>query len=319
MPRDNTAPTPAMMSATQKTLSRAVSCAGEGVHTSQMVTLTLHPAPAGHGIVFERTDVAAPNNQIRALWDNVHVSPLCTQIRNASGTEVRTIEHLMAALYSSGIDNVLVTLDGAEVPILDGSAQPFFDMIAQAGVTSLGNPRRFIKILKKVEVSHKDATASLEPADAPSFAISVAYPQHKIGEQQHALDFDDASFSEIASARTFGFETELEYLRTKGLTLGGSLENAILINRDGGVVNPEGYRYENELARHKLLDAIGDLSLAGVVIIGHFNGNRSGHALNNALLHAVFADATAWIEIDDVESTPLNLPAALAAGTAYSG
>lgn len=318
MPRDVSMPTPPMMSATQKTLARDISCVGEGVHTGQIVTLTLHPAPANHGIVFERLDVDGQHNKIPALWDNVHISPLCTQIRNAANVEVRTIEHLMSALYASGIDNVLVTLDGPEVPILDGSAAPFFDMIRDAGTITLGQGRRFIKILKKITVTHGDASATIEPAEAPSFAIRVAYPQHKVGEQVHALDFEETQFGDIADARTFGFESDLEILRAKGLTLGGSLDNAILIDRDGEVVNPEGYRYTNELARHKLLDAVGDLSLAGGVLVGRFTGDRSGHALNNNLLRAVFADASAWIEIEDIESTPISLHGTGLSDTLYS-
>lgn len=284
------------MSLSQKTLARAASCAGEGVHGGQMVTLTLRPASANTGIVFERTDIDAPHNRIAATWNHVRVSPLCTQIENTHGVFVRTIEHLMAALHASGIDNVRVTLDGPEVPILDGSAAPFFELIQEAGVVELNAPRRFIKVLKRVEVRHGDAVAVLEPSVAPQFSISVAYPQHKVGEQSYAIDFEDRDFSDIADARTFGFEKDLQALRAKGLTLGGSLENAILINEQGGVVNPEGYRYADELARHKLLDAVGDLSTAGAVIVGRFSGVRSGHALNNALLQALFADASAYVE-----------------------
>jgi UDP-3-O-[3-hydroxymyristoyl] N-acetylglucosamine deacetylase len=306
-----------MMSSCQKTLSRDAACVGEGVHTGQVVTLTLHPAPADHGIVFERLDVPAPHNRIRALWENVKVSPLCTQITNAQGIEVRTIEHLMAALHASGVDNALITVDGPEVPILDGSAASFFELVLDAGIRTLQAPRRFIKIMKRVEVRHGDAVAVLEPAESPTYAISVAYPQHKISEQIHSLDFDETGFSDVAAARTFGFESDIEALRAKGLTLGGSLDNAIVIDREGDIVNPEGYRFENELARHKLLDAIGDLSLAGAVIIGHFKGERSGHALNNALLRALFADATASVDISG-ESHMGSTPAETASSQPYS-
>lgn len=296
LPRDHVETLPPMMSVCQKTLARSVSCMGEGVHGGQVVTLTLRPAPANNGIVFERLDIGAPHNRIPALWNHVRVSPLCTQIENAHGVFVRTIEHLMAALHASGIDNARITLNGPEVPILDGSAAPFFDLIQEAGTVEMNAPRRFIKVLKRIEVRHGDALAALEPDDAPQFSISVAYPQHKVGEQHYAIDFEDRDFSDIADARTFGFEKDLQALRAKGLTLGGSLDNAILIDEQGGIINPDGYRYADELARHKLLDAVGDLSTAGAVIIGRFNGVRSGHALNNALLQALFADASAYVD-----------------------
>ncbi len=296
------------MSSRQRTLAREISCVGEGVHTGQIVTLTLHPTKENHGIVFQRLDIDSAHARIPANWDMVRASPLCTRLVNEGGVDVYTIEHLMAALYASGIDNVLVTIDGPEVPILDGSAAPFFEMIMEAGIAELEAARRFIKVLKRIEVTHNGATAVLEPADAPAFGIEVAYPQHQVGSQSYALDLEESDFAEVASARTFGFEADLEMLRAKGLTLGGSLDNAILINRSGEIVNPEGYRFENELARHKLLDAIGDLSLAGAVIIGRFTGSRSGHTLNNALLRALFADATATVEI-----TGDSLPPAMAA------
>lgn len=297
MPRDFEPSPSSLLSHAQKTLAQPASCSGTGTHGGQHVTLTLYPAPTDTGIVFERSDLPA-HNVIPALWDKVQVTPLCTQIVNGHGAEVRTIEHLMAALYASGIDNACVVLDGPEVPLMDGASGFFMALINDAGTVSAKAPRRFLKITRAIEVCRGEAFARLEPAATPSFDITVAFPQHKVGKQSFAFDFGEQDFAEeVAGARTFGFETDIEALRRKGLTLGCSLENAILIDAAGHIANPHGYRFENELARHKLLDAIGDLSLAGAVILGRFVGNRSGHALNNALLQALFADKSAYMEM----------------------
>jgi UDP-3-O-[3-hydroxymyristoyl] N-acetylglucosamine deacetylase len=264
-----------------------------GVHNGKNVTLTLSPAPAHHGIVFERLDVSE-HNSVPALWNHVQVTPLCTQIINAHGVVVRTIEHLMAALYASGIDNARIRLTGDEVPILDGSSTAFLKLIREAGSAPLSAPRRFLKIKKQVEVRDRQSFARFTPASTPSFAITVAYPQHQVLPQSHAFDFETGDFErDVASARTFGFKRDIEALRAHGLTLGGSLDNALLLD-EGKVLNQEGTRFDNELARHKLLDAMGDLSLAGAVLRGHFEGHLSGHTLNNALLKALFHDTSAW-------------------------
>lgn len=297
-----------VLSATQKTLAQPLSCEGEGVHNGKSVRVTINPAPANTGIIFERTDVKDKNNKIPALWNGVRVTPLCTQILNADGIEVRTIEHLMAALFASGIDNAHITIGGAEVPIMDGSSLPFLHLIASVGVVDCdtrngSNKREFIKIIKPVEAKHGDAYARLLPALSPRYSVTVAYPQHNVGEQHASFDFEDGHFiKDIASARTFGFKTDLEYLHAKGLALGGNFSNAILINDQGKIMNPSGYRAPNELARHKLLDAIGDMALAGGIILGHMDSNRSGHTLNNALLRALFADASAYRMVEADES-----------------
>ncbi|MBI3418537.1 MAG: UDP-3-O-[3-hydroxymyristoyl] N-acetylglucosamine deacetylase [Proteobacteria bacterium] len=281
MPRDFEPLPASLLSHAQKTLARAVSCSGSGTHGGQYVSLVLQPAPADSGIVFERSDLSR-HNLIPALWNLVQVTPLCTQIVNAQGAEVRTIEHIMAALYASGIDNARIVLDGPEVPLMDGASAFFMNLIEEAGIRSVKAPRRFLKITRPIEVRRGDAFARLEPASTASFHITIAYPQHQVGEQSFAFDFGEQDFAEeVAGARTFGFEPDIEALRRKGLTLGCTMDNAILINAQGQVANPEGYRFPNELARHKLLDAIGDLSLAGAVVLGRFTGNRSGHALND--------------------------------------
>jgi UDP-3-O-[3-hydroxymyristoyl] N-acetylglucosamine deacetylase len=305
MPRDPILMPISLLSPMQKTFARPVSCSGLGAHGGESVNLTLHPAAADTGIVFERTDLEAPANVIPALWDKVQITPLCTRIVNSHGTEIRTIEHLIAALYASGIDNARITLDAGEVPLMDGASGFFMGLIAEAGVAVSNTPRRFLKITKPVEVRQGEAFARLEPAATPVFDITVAYPQHKVGPQNHVFDFEEQDFAdELASARTFGFESDIEALRRKGLTLGCSLDNAILIGSTGEIVNPEGYRFENELARHKLLDAVGDVALAGAVILGRFTGSRSGHAMNNDLLRALFADKSAFMEVHAAAKTP---------------
>jgi UDP-3-O-[3-hydroxymyristoyl] N-acetylglucosamine deacetylase len=313
MPRDPVSMPASLLSPVQKTFARSVSCAGLGAHGGESVNLTLHPAPADTGIIFERTDLQGPAAIIPALWDKVQITPLCTRIVNAHGTEIRTIEHLIAALYASGIDNARITLDAGEVPLMDGASGFFMGLIAEAGVASCNAPRRFLKIIKPVEVRQGEAFARIEPASTPVFHITVAYPQHKIGPQSHVFDFEDQDFTEeLATARTFGFESDIEALRRKGLTLGCSLDNAILIGSTGQIVNPEGYRFENELARHKLLDAIGDMALAGSVILGRFTGNRSGHAMNNDLLRALFADKATFVEVQSTPATSAKSPRAAA-------
>ena len=297
-----------VLSNIQKTLAAPISCEGEGVHNGKSVRLTINPAPANYGILFERTDITDKNKIIPALWNGVKVTPLCTQILNSDGIEVRTIEHLMAALFASGVDNAHITIGSAEVPIMDGSALPFLHLIASVGIkdcliNNMGAPREFIKILKPVEAKHGDAYARLVPCATPRFSVTVAYPQHNVGEQSSSFDFEDGHFiHDVASARTFGFKTDLEYLHAKGLALGGNFSNAILINEQGKIMNPGGYRSPNELARHKLLDAVGDVALAGGIILGHMESSRSGHTLNNALLRALFADPSAYVKVERSES-----------------
>jgi UDP-3-O-[3-hydroxymyristoyl] N-acetylglucosamine deacetylase len=189
---------------------------------------------------------------------------------------------------------------------MDGCSAFYMNLLDEAGVTTCKTPRRFLKITRPIEVRQGEAFARLEPAESASFDLTVAYTQHKVGPQRCFFDFAENDFTEeLSAARTFGFEPDIEALRKKGLTLGCSLDNAILIDAEGRVVNPEGYRFDNELARHKLLDAIGDLSLAGAVILGRFSGNRSGHAMNNALLRALFADTSAFVEVRAAAGTLL--------------
>jgi len=273
---------------TQITIKRAVNASGVGLHSGKKVTLTLHPAAVDHGIVFQRLDLeGAP--KIHALWDRATESQLCTMIAE-NDVSVATIEHLMAALRAASIDNVLVTLDGPEVPIMDGSAEPFAFLLSCAGIQEQKAPKKYLRILKTVTVSDGDKSASFEPGDVPAYEFEVDFDHPVIGHQERRLTLVNGNFlTQVSRARTFGFAHEVEYMRSKGLAQGGSLDNAIVLDREK-VLNENGLRFSDEFVRHKILDAVGDLYLAGVPILGLYKGVKAGHALNNKLLRAVFAD-----------------------------
>ncbi|MEM7441857.1 MAG: UDP-3-O-acyl-N-acetylglucosamine deacetylase [Pseudomonadota bacterium] len=279
----------------QRTLKSSIHCSGVGVHSGRRTTLTLRPAESGTGITFVRTDVPAHRAVVQARWDRVCDTKLCTVVSNEHGTTVGTIEHLMAALAGSGIDNALIELDGPEVPVMDGSAEPFMFLIECAGQVDEDTPRRAIRVLRPVTVMNDDgASATLSPALGFSINCEIAFASKAIGRQHFSLtpahdDFRD----EIARARTFGFLHEVEQLRAAGLARGGSLENTVVVSGDS-VLNEDGLRYKDEFVRHKTLDAMGDLALAGAPILGRFDGVKSGHRLNNQVLHALFADDNAW-------------------------
>jgi len=256
--------------------------------------MTLKPAAAGTGIVFYRLDVAPENAEIPARYDTVTELVMCTTVANAAGVKVATIEHLMAAFSGSGIDNAIVELDGPEVPVMDGSAAPFIFLIECADTIEQAAPRQYIKILKEVAVCEGDAEAVLSPGDNISIAFEIAFKNKRIGRQNCSFNMRNGTFkNELSRARTFGFLSELEQLKSMGLAKGGSLDNAIVLNGED-ILNEEGLRYQDEFVRHKALDAVGDLYLAGAPIIGQFHGYRSGHALNNKLLHTFLSDENAW-------------------------
>lgn len=283
----------------QHTISQDASIRGIGLHSGAAVTLTLRPAPAGHGVVFVRADITGSDNKILALWNRVVDTRLCTVIGNTAGATVGTIEHLMAALRGCGIDNVIAELDGPEVPVMDGSAAPFVEMIDRAGLTAQNVPRRAIKILQEIVVQEGDKTVRLSPGVGFAFAGSIDFSHPAIGRQSGEIHLVNGNFRhDLADARTFGFLHEVEALRAAGLARGGSLDNAIVLDQSS-VINPEGLRRTDEFVRHKLLDAIGDLYLAGAPIIGTYEGDKAGHALNNRVLHALFAapEAWTWVEI----------------------
>ena len=277
----------------QHTLAGPAVFAGVGLHTGQRVRAAILPAPADSGIVFLRTDVQG-DGRIEARAGNVSSTRLSTVIRNASGATVSTVEHLMAALYGLGIDNVLIELDGPEAPILDGSAEPFVSLIDRAGRRRQEALRQAIEILDPVEVLEGDKRAALVPARGFELSVEIDFASAAIGRQRLDIAVDETSFrAELAGSRTFGFLHEVEALRSAGLARGGALENAIVIDGDR-VVNPEGLNRPDEFVRHKAVDAIGDLATLGRPLIGRYEGRCAGHALNNALARALLASPHAY-------------------------
>jgi UDP-3-O-[3-hydroxymyristoyl] N-acetylglucosamine deacetylase len=280
-----------MTTASQQTLKTRIGCRGIGLHSGRKVTLTFLPAPPNTGIVFRRTDAGA---DILASWTNTIESPRCTVLSNGEGITIGTVEHLMAALAGAEIDNAIIELDGPEVPIMDGSAAPFLFLIECAGVFEQDAPRRAIKVLKPVSVVDDRAEAALLPDHSFSMSFEIDFDNPLISRQDVCMVFDSATFkSELSRARTFGLIDEVDRLRAAGLGRGGSLENVVIVSGNH-VLNTGGLRYADEFVRHKLVDAFGDLYLAGGPIIGSFRGLRSGHAQNRRLLAALFADSEAW-------------------------
>ena len=281
----------------QNTLRRSINCVGITLHGGDKVGLTLRPAEANTGVVFRRIDIPE-SKEIRATWENVTDTRMCTTIANGDGVTVSTIEHLMSALAGSGIDNVYVDIDGHEVPVMDGSAQPFVFLIECAGVLEQDAHRRIIKILKPVRVDAEDKMAELVPSDTFSVSFEIDFDNEVVANQTISVNLVNGNYKkEVARARTFGFMHEIEKLQAAGLGLGGSLDNAVIVAGDK-VLNEDGLRYNDEFVRHKVLDAVGDLYTAGSLICGSYKGVRSGHALTNKLLQALFADESAWCYIN---------------------
>jgi UDP-3-O-[3-hydroxymyristoyl] N-acetylglucosamine deacetylase len=278
----------------QRTLKNVISATGVGLHTGQKVTLTLRPASADTGIVFRRVDLPQPVT-IKADPFQVTDTRMCSALE-ADGVKVNTVEHLMSALAGLGIDNVYIDLTASEVPIMDGSASPFVFLVQSAGMEEQNAPKRFIRVKKTIRIEDGDKWVKLEPYNGFRVTLSIDF-KHPVFEHSGkavTVDFADTSFiKEISRARTFGFMHEVEYLRNNGLALGGSLDNAIVMD-EFRVLNTDGLRYDDEFVKHKALDAIGDLYLLGHPLIGAFTGHKSGHALNNQLLRGLLADQTAW-------------------------
>lgn len=282
----------------QRTVKNKVGCFGVGLHTGMRVDLALLPAEEDFGIVFKRVDILDKNPLIKASYDNVSNTLLGTTLRNEDGVHVATIEHLMAALWGCGIDNCIVEINGPEVPIMDGSSEPFVFLIECAGVQEQKKTRKVIEVLKEVSVYENKGKDSgyitVSPSESFSVNLHIDFGESVIASQSCEFDLRNVSFkSDICRARTFGFEHEVETMRQNGLARGGSLENAIVIGKEG-VLNKEGLRYGDEFARHKVLDCIGDIYLAGAYLQGSLKGFKSGHALNNQLLRKFFADKDAW-------------------------
>lgn len=267
---------------------------GVGLHGGQSVTMQILPAPAGQGVVFRRTDLPAGTGDIAARWDNVVDTRLCTRLGNAHGASVGTVEHVMAALAGCGIGDALVLLNGPEAPIMDGSSAPFVEGLLRAGLADTGQPARGVRILAPVAVEEEGKRAALLPAGGFGMRFSIDFDDPAIGAATRELRLTgDAFVTELADCRTFGHLSEVEQLRAHGLGRGGSLQNAIVVDR-GRILNPEGLRRPDEFVRHKMLDAVGDLALAGAPIIGRFEAHRGGHEMTNRLLHALFARPDAW-------------------------
>lgn len=274
------------------TLAAAVSFEGVGVHSGASARAVVRPAAPGEGISFRRVDLAGEPS-VAAIWRSVGPLVLCTTLRE-KGAEVSTVEHLMAALAGIGVDDAWVEIDGREVPILDGSAAPFAMAMGAVGLRVSRMPLRSIRVLRPVEVSEGQASARLEPHARFALDYELDYSHPAIGRQRFTYEVSAASFlRELAPARTFGLEAEVGHLRAIGLARGGSLENVVVVGASG-VLNAGGLRFPDEFARHKALDAIGDLALAGAPILGRFVGRRSGHALNAALVKALMHDRSAW-------------------------
>lgn len=256
--------------------------------------LVLKPAAPGTGIVFERTDLDTAENRVEAKAANVTTVRLGTTIANEAGVSVATVEHLMAALAALGVDDALIEIDGPEVPIVDGSSAPFVDLIAQVGLKASAMPRRAIRVLKTVSAEFQGRTATFMPSLRPVIDVEIDFPHPSVGRQRYAFDISAETFTgEVASARTFGFKRDVEALRAAGLARGGSMDNAVVLD-ESGILNEEGLRFADEFARHKALDALGDLALAGAPVLGRYQASQPGHALNNVAVRALLADETAW-------------------------
>ena len=288
----------------QRTLRHSIKATGVSLHTGEKVFMTLKPAPVDTGIVFRRIDLD-PVLALPALAENVGDTTLSTSLMVGVG-RVSTVEHLMAALAGLGVDNAIIDLTAEEVPIMDGSAAPFVFLLQSAGVVEQDAPKKFVRIKRKLTVEDADKVASLLPYEGfkVSFTIDFDHPVFRDRTAHAELDFSTASFEEeVSRARTFGFLHEIEYLRSRGLARGGSMDNAIVVD-EYRILNQEGLRYEDEFVRHKVLDAVGDLYLLGHCLIGEFRAYKSGHALNNALVRALIAQPDAWEMVTFDASNP---------------
>ena len=291
----------------QRTLKNSIRATGVGLHTGEKVYLTLRPAPPNTGIIFTRTDLEQPV-EIRAHPDNVGDTRLSTCLVQ-DGVRVSTVEHLLSAMAGLGIDNAYVDLSAPEVPIMDGSAGPFVFLIRSAGIEEQPAPKHFIRIRRPVRVEEGDKWVAFEPFNGfkVGFMLEFDHPVFRSREQIAELDFSTTSFvKEVSRARTFGFMKDIEYLQQQKLALGGSLDNAIVVD-DFRILNEDGLRYADEFVKHKILDAIGDLYLLGHSLIGAFRGHKSGHALNNRLLRKLLAERDAWeaVTFEDVDEAPI--------------
>lgn len=295
-----------MASMVQRTLKTCIPYVGTGLHSGCRIGMLVRPAEVNTGVRFVRNDVPSGRGVVPALWHHVVDTRLGTIIGNEFGVSISTVEHLMAALHGCGIDNVVVELDGPEVPILDGSAEPFVGMIERAGVVEQEAKRWAMLVQDTVEVHCEDKFVRLEPCPITRITAEIEFPGTAVGNQKFSTMLTESVFKrELARARTFGFADQIEDLYERKLALGGSSRNAVLVDGET-IVNEEGLRFHDEFVRHKVLDIVGDLSLAGVPIIGHFHGYKPGHALNQALLRKFMSSERSWsyVMLDDFEVGP---------------
>lgn len=292
----------------QNTLKAAVHFEGAGLHSGAPVRMTIRPASAGHGIWFRRTDIQLGDRMVPARWDVVEHSPLCTRLVNAAGVSVSTVEHVMAALAGCGVHNALIEIDGPEVPILDGSSAPFVRGIMARGIRSLATPVLAFEVREAVSVEVDGARATLMPADGLEIEFHIDFADAAIGKQSLALDLCNGTFArELCDSRTFCRQADVDQMKAQGLALGGTLENAVVV--DGSkVLSPGGLRHQNEAVRHKMLDALGDLALAGGPILGRYVGEKAGHKLTNLVLRKLFHTPGAVRTILCDQATAAKLP-----------
>jgi len=292
----------------QTTIKSSVSFTGIGIHSGRPVRMTILPASAEYGIWFRRSDVGARDAMVPAHWDAVVSARLCTVIGNGAGVTVSTVEHVMAALAGCGIHNALIEIDGPEVPVLDGSSAPFVAAILGRGIRDLAVPVRAFEILEPVEIRDGDAFARLEPAPAMAIDFAIDFAEPAIGRQHLALTMSNGAFlRELSDARTFCRAADVEAMRAEGLALGGGYDNAVVVAGER-VLTPGGLRRPDEAVRHKMLDAMGDLALAGAPILGRYRASRAGHAMTNRLLRALFAQPDSYRVIQCSDAQRSRLP-----------
>ena len=294
----------------QTTLQHGVEFKGTGLHSGRPAVLRILPAPENHGIVFHRKDIKDADGRVPATWNIVDRTPLCTRLINDDGVSVSTVEHVMAALCGCGIHNALLELDGPEVPILDGSSLPFVRSLINAGRRTQSAPLKAIEILEPVSVSNGDATAALEPSNAMIVQFSIDFSEAAIGRQDKELILSNGAFArELCDSRTFCRQSDVDAMRANGLAMGGTLRNAVVFD-DGTILSPGGLRHRDEPVRHKMLDAVGDLALAGAPILGKYIGFKAGHSLTNTLLRELFSRPDAWRYVQLTEDQRAMLPGA---------
>lgn len=293
----------------QRSIKNTIHASGVGLHSGKEIILTLKPAPVNTGVVFIRTDLE-PKAEIKAIGFNVIDTTLSTALGTNEANKISTVEHLLSAFYGLGIDNIYVEVNNAELPIMDGSSGPFIFLLQSAGIEEQEAAKKFIRVKQEIEVIDGDKKASFVPYEGfkVDFEIDFDHPVFLEQEQKSSFEFSTVAYiKEVSRARTFGFTQDLEYMRKQNLALGGSLENAVVIDKDK-ILNPEGLRYRNEFVKHKILDAIGDLYLLGHSLIGEYRGFKSGHCLNNKLVRALLENQEAWelIEYNQQEQAPIS-------------